>query len=295
VKNKQQRVSIVIPTYNSWSTLKDCLESIFRQKLQPTEVIVIDNASTDGTSKKINQLIGKNQLIKLIKNKKNLGVTGGRNRGIKEANKNSEFLFFFDHDMVADEKMLEELVKVAESNKKIGIVTPKIYYWERKDIIWSAGTDVNLLTGQTVFYGGDKGQYDEVKEVGVAPAAILVKRKVIHKIGMFDPIYFATYEDTDFCFRAKKEGFLTYYAPNAKAFHKIPYNKKKAETRLLGRTYWIARNRVVFMNRYGKFITIFWFFEPIYFLYYVILAVRYRKFKAIYDFVRGTTDGILSK
>jgi len=141
VKNKQQRVSIVIPTYNSWSTLKDCLESIFRQKLQPTEVIVIDNASTDGTSKKINQLIGKNQLIKLIKNKKNLGVTCGRNRGIKEANKNSEFLFFFDHDMVADEKMLEELVKVAESNKKIGIVTPKIYYWERKDIIWSAGTD----------------------------------------------------------------------------------------------------------------------------------------------------------
>jgi len=232
--------------------------------------------------------------VKYIKNTKNLGVTGGRNRGVREASKSSDYIFFFDHDMVADPRMLEELIKVAEEKKEIGIVTPKIYYWENKNVIWSAGTDVNLWTGQTIFYGGkDVGQYNEIREVGVAPAAILAKREVLDKVGNFDSIYFATYEDTDFCFRAKRMGFLTYYAPSATAYHKIPFDKKDADIRLLSRSYWIGRNRVIFMRRFGKNILVFVVLLPVFFVYYLYLSSKYKNINSIKDFVRGTVDGFL--
>lgn len=298
MKKMLPRISVVIPTYSSWETLKNCLESIYKQTLQPNEVIVVDNGLTEGTYQKISAYAKamadkQNSKFKILKNKKNLGVTGGRNRGIKEADKNSDYIFFFDHDMVADKNMLQELVNVAQIKKEIGIVTPKIYYWWAKNVIWAAGTDVNLLTGQTIFYGGkDMGQYDEAREVAVAPAAILVKNEVVETIKRFDPIYFATYEDTDFCFRAKDRGFITYYAPHAIAYHNIPYDEKYATQRLLERTYWIGRNRVIFMKRYGKNFPLFLLFIPIFFSYYAYLSIKHAKTKPILEFTRGTIEGL---
>ena len=290
------KISAIIPTYNSWGTLKECIRSLMQQSLKPTEIIIVDNASIDETGEEVKKLIKLTKLIKYFKNNKNLGVTGGRNRGIKEADKNSDYIFFFDHDMVAESKMLEELVRVAENKENIGIVTPKIYYWDNKNIIWSAGTDVNLWTGQTIFYGGeDKGQYNEVREVGVAPAAILVKRKVVDKIGGFDTTYFATYEDTDFCFRAKKNGFFTFYTPKAIAYHKIPYDKDDANIRLIKRTYHVARNRIIFMKRYGKSFFLFTFFIPVFFAYYLYLSLKYLEVKSVTDFLKGTVSGLYTK
>lgn len=288
------KISVIVPTYNSWKTLGGCIDSILKQTLKPLEVIIVDNASTDETEEEIKKLtINHRQLtIKYSKNRKNLGVTGGRNCGIKEASKKSDYLFFFDHDMVADKKMLEELVKVAEMDKSIGIVTPKIYYFSNRKKIWSSGTGINLWTGQVLFRGGeDTGQYDKVEEVQVAPAAMLVKRQVIKKIKRFDDKYFATFEDTDFCFRAKRAGFKTYYAPNAVAYHKIPEDAKEEAERLLSRAYFVARNRILFMRDFGKPTS--WLFLPIYFFYYLRLALRYKRFKAIFSYLKGSINGIL--
>lgn len=291
---RRSKISVVIPTYNSWRTLSGCIDSMLKQTLKPFEVIVVDNASSDGTEKEIKKLIINHQplTIKYFRNRKNLGVTGGRNRGIKEASKKSDYLFFFDHDMVADKKMLEELVKVAEMDEKIGIVTPKIYYWGDKRRIWSAGTGVNLWTGQVIFRGGvDEGQYDKIEEVQVAPAAMLVKRQVIKKTKGFDDKYFATFEDTDFCFRARLKGFKTYYAQKAVAYHKISEDPKEEAERLLSRAYFVARNRILFMKDFGK--PSFWLFLPVYFFYYLRLALKYKGVKAIFAYLRGTVNGIL--
>ncbi len=287
------QISVIIPTYNSWKTLRDCLGSISKQTLNPNEIVVIDNASTDGTAEKVSNL--KHQILNLeiFKNKKNLGVTGGRNRGIKEAPKSSDYLFFFDHDMIADKKMLEELVKVAKMDPKIGIVTPKIYYWEDKKRIWSAGTGINLWTGQVLFRGGkDVSQYEEVEEVQVAPAAMLVKREAIGKIKGFDNKYFATYEDTDFCFRARRAGFKTYYSPKAVAYHKLSTDPRYEADRLLSRAYYVGKNRVLFMKDFGKNFYIFLFFLPVYIIYYLKLAIKYYRLKDWFTFLRGTFDGL---
>jgi GT2 family glycosyltransferase len=290
------KISVIVPTYNSWNTLRECIDSILKQAPRPFEVIVVDNASTDGTFERIQNSKFKNQnynlKLKIYRNEKNLGVTGGRNRGIKEASKKSDYLFFFDHDMVADKKMLEELVKVAEMDKSIGIVTPKIYYFSNRKKIWSSGTGINLWTGQILFRGGDDaGQYEKIEEVQVAPAAMLVKRQVIRRIKRFDNKYFATFEDTDFCFRAKRAGFKTYYAPKAIAYHKIPEDPKEEAERLLSRAYFVARNRILFMKDFGK--PTFWFFLPIYFFYYLRLALKYKRINAIINYLKGSINGIL--
>lgn len=286
------KVSVVIPTYNSWITLKDCISSIQKQTLKPFEIIVIDNASSDNTSQKVRAIFPS---VKLIKQITNTGVTGGRNRGIVEVSSGSDNILFFDHDMVANRKMLEELVSISLSDKTIGIVTPKIYYSDNKSRIWAAGTSINLWTGQILFRGGkDVGQYETEKEVQVAPAVMLVKKLVINKLNSFDDRYFATYEDTDFCFRAKKIGFKVFYAPEAVAYHKIPSDPEKESIRLLTRAYWIGRNRILFMKDFGNNFLVFTLFLPIYILYYIRLALRLNKFNSWISFLHGCVDGMLA-
>lgn len=301
--NKSKDISVIIPTYNSWKTLRGCIASIQKQTLKPFEIVVVDNASTDQTPQKISTINHQPSTIKYFRHEKNLGVTGGRNRGIKEANKESDYLFFFDHDMVAERRMLEELVKVAESDSSIGIATPKIYYWQDKQSlalrtkkrIWSAGTGINLWTGQVLFRGGkDVGQYEEAEEVQVAPAAMLVKKEVIQKIKRFDNRYFATYEDTDFCFRAREAGFSTYYVPKAIAWHKLSQDPRDEADRLLYRAYWVGRNRILFMRDFGKNFLVFLIFLPVYALYYLFLSLKHQRLKDWFRFIQGTTAGLFS-
>lgn len=286
------KISVIIPTYNSWLTLKDCINSILNQTLKPQEIIVIDNDSTDNSGEKVKENFPQ---IKLVQSNKNLGVSGGRNLGIKAVAKENNYLMFVDHDIVAEKNMIEELIKIAESSEETGIVTPKICYFDNKNIIWSAGTGINLWTGRIFFRGGrDRGQYEEVEEVEVAPAAFLVKKALIKKLKKFDDRYFATYEDTDFCFRAKKNGFKIMYAPRSHAYHKIPQDLEKQILRLLSRTYWIGRNRIIFMKDHGKNFFIFLLFIPLFSLYYLYLSFKYKSLIAWLNFMRGSLDGLFT-
>ncbi len=288
IKNSTS-ISVIIPTYNSWNTLKKCISSIQKQSIKAAEIIVVNNASSDETEKMVKKQYRKVELITLDRN---TGVTGGRNAGIKKANKQSEYVLFLDHDMVADRNMIKELIKVGESNPEIGIVTPKIYYWGNKKRIWSAGTGINLWTGKIMFRGGnDNGQYEKAEEVEVAPAAILVKKELMKKIKFFDNNYFATYEDTDFCFRAREMGFKTFYAPKAVAYHILSWDPKDDATRVLSRSYWIGRNRVIFMKRFGKSFPIFLFFLLMLTGYYLGISILNNRISDGVRFLKGTMSG----
>jgi len=90
---------------------------------------------------------------------------------------------------------------------------------------------------------------------------------------------------------AKRAGFKTYYAPKAIAYHKIPEDPKEEAERLLSRAYFVARNRILFMKDFGK--PTFWFFLPIYFFYYLRLALKYKRINAIINYLKGSINGIL--
>lgn len=290
MRSSKIKVSVIIPTYNSWNTLKNSIVSIYKQTLQPKEIIVVDNSSSDGTSMKIKKEF---KTVKLVTLQGNTGVTGGRNAGIGKANKNSQYLLFFDHDMIADKRMIGNLVRVSEIDQSYGIVTPKIYYWEDKKRVWAAGTNINLWTGQVLFRGGrDMGQFEKIEEVQVAPGALMIKRQVVDQIGKFDDRYFLTYEDTDFCFRAKRKGYKTLYAPKAIAYHELSLLKTNDRKRLLARAFYVARNRVLFMKDFGKNFYIFILFSPVYLIYFGVMAIIEKDFKSFRNFLTGYLCGI---
>lgn len=310
---KSPKVSIIIPFYgNQYDVVLETIKSLYKSNYKNFKLIIVDNGSTSNASVYIEKNF---KHAKLIKSPKNIGVTGGRNLGIKNLDGDEDYIIFFDSDQVADPMMIEELIKPLMLFKDIGITTPKIYYHpdfidsskeknfqddenltNGKKVIWSAGTDINLINGQIIFHGGeDTEKLNTQREVSVAPGVICCSRMLVEKLNGFDETYKSVYEDTDFCFRAKRLGFKTLYVPNAVAWHKIYLDPRGSERKLLTRLYYIGRNRVIFMKKFSKNIFLFYLFLPIYFIYYLFISLRNFKIKPFLDFLVGTIEGIIKK
>ena len=265
-----KRIAVVILNWNRKSDTLECLKSVFtldasRFTLVP---IVVDNASTDGSVEAFKKL--KN--ITLVKNKDNLGYTGGNNEGIKKALElGADFIMVLNNDTILDKDLVKELLGAAEDKKDAGIFTPKIYFEEgfefHKDrykkselgkVIWAAGGKIdwdNVFGENRGVDEVDRGQYDRVEEVDFGTGACLfVRREVFEKCGMFNNKYFMYYEDTDFCEFAKRNGFRIVYVPAAKLWHKV------AQSSGIGSSlndYFISRNRMLFGVMYAPLRTKF--------------------------------------
>ena len=268
MKQINHKVSIIVPFYgNQDEVVIETINSLKKINHKNLKLILIDNGSTSKVSKKISKDYPE---VNLIISKENLGVCGGRNIGIKNLDGDEDFVIFFDSDQVAGEDMVTELIKPMLYKNDIGITTPKILYHpdfidskapkkyqddlnlnEAEKIIWSAGTDINLTTGQIIFYGGeDTPELNVQKEVSVAPGVICCKKELLNKLIGFDESYISVYEDTDFCFRAKNLGYKVLYVPTALTWHKIYLDPVGSEKKLLTRLYFVGRNRVIFMKSF---------------------------------------------
>ncbi|MEM2507350.1 MAG: glycosyltransferase family 2 protein [Nitrososphaeria archaeon] len=193
----------------------------------------------------------------IFANKKNYGFAGGSNIGIKFALHvlNPEYILLLNNDVVVDKGLLKELVKVAESDSRIGIVGPKIYYYDyegRSDVISFIGEDIISWKGIGRRYGCgevDRGQWDKPMEPDkIEGSCMLIRGEVFKKVGFFDERYFCYYEETDLCMRAKKAGFKLMYCPTAKVWHKIGSSAGGHLSPI--RTYYATRNRILFIKKF---------------------------------------------
>ncbi len=227
------RVSIIVLTWNEKRHVLECLDSLRRLEYPNLEIIVVDNGSTDGTQKIIKEKFPE---LKLIQNKENLGFAEGNNIGARHAT--GDYLLFLNNDTVVDENMINELVKVAESDDKIAILGPKIYFYDRRNVIWFAGG--KLKTYGTTHYGfneKDVGQHDKIRDVDfVTGCALMIRKSMAKKIGLFDPFFFIYYEDLDLSLRAREAGYRVIYAPKAVMWHKchVTMDKMSERGRFLG-------------------------------------------------------------
>jgi len=242
-----------------------------------------------------------NRRLILIENEKNYGFAEGNNIAIRYALKtlNPDYLLLLNNDTVVEENFLSELIRVASQDEKNGILGSKVYYYNyrgQRDIIHSAGAHINTKFGLCPPIGlseKDRGQYDEVRRVDyVEGACMLVKRNVIDTIGLLDPIFFAYWEETDWCCRADKKGYNVIYVPQAKIWHKIPERKVSKLS-----TYLLTRNRFIFMRKNAEVQELY-----IFLLYFILFDFWYRlAVILIYDrnpgtllspYVRGVYDGL---
>ena len=151
-------------------------------------------------------------------------------------------------------EFLTELVKASETRESAGFFGPKIYYYDsngRKDVISFAGGELSMLTGRGRAIGKhevDVGQYDAIREVDyLEGSCMLVKTHVIDEIGLLDPVFFAYWEDYDWCLRGKNHGYASVYVPNAKIWHKTCASNVESAN-----IYYMTRNRFWFMKKHAS-------------------------------------------
>jgi GT2 family glycosyltransferase len=284
-------------TYNRKREVLEALSSLKNQTYKKYEVILVDNASTDGTVKEVTKQFPK---VKFVLNKTNR-MAIARNDGI--APSRGKYILFADSDNIFDPNMIKELVILAESDSTIGFVGPKMYFYNAPNTIWYAGADINLLTSKTTYIGIneiDKGQHDQIRPVGHIPNIFLVNRQVITEIGGFDESYIMSYTESDFPMRAKKKGYKILFCPTAKAWHKIPLPGKTTNpVRGLGfespiRAYYFARNRAILMKKHTSKLNFYFFlllFYPIFGLYFILQTIKFMRIDILKGYLSGMFNG----
>lgn len=248
------KVAVIILNFKVKDLAKRCIESVKKSTFKNLEIIVVDNSPEEGLKDLLDSDIG------YIPNG-NTGYTGGNNLGIKKALKNSaDFVFILNPDTEIEKDTIKILIEGME-NRKADIAGPKIYFGDKKTIWYAGGVlDKNNVLGT---HRGvdeiDKGQFDEIIDTDfVSGCAILIKKEVMEKVGLFDERFFLYLEDLDLCYRAKMSGFKIVYIPEAKVYH---HNAKSTGLGSPLQDYFITRNRMLYALKFLPFRTRFALFR----------------------------------
>jgi len=247
------RVVVVIPNWNEKEALARCLESLQSQSRKVT-IVVVDNGSIDNSAGMVQQSFPD---VKLIRNPKNLGFTGGVNPGLQWAiDKNYDYAALLNNDAVADERWAEYLTEFMESHPKAGIATSKICDL-KKTHLDSTGEGYSVWGLSFPRGRGEpfSGKYDKDTWIfGASGGASIYRTEMLRQIGLFDDDFFAYYEDVDISFRAQLAGWKVAYVPKALVYHEIGATSAKIKGFT---TYQTMKNlpQVVVKNAPGK---LFW-------------------------------------
>ena len=219
-------LSIIILNYNTKDLTIECIDSLVDQYKQELdngqfEVILVDNASTDGSLEAFKKLKTKN--LKLIESKENLGFSKGCNLGAKNAA--GEYLLFLNSDTEIKDQGFVKMLDYIKKNETVGILGGALKN-ENGTSQSSAGKFYNLFNLFLMLIGLERlGFLREspklTKKVDwVSGACLMIKRKIFEKIGGFEKELFMYGEDMELCFKAGKKGFATYFYPEITLFHK---------------------------------------------------------------------------
>ena len=257
---RDPKVSVILLNWNGAEFTIPCVESLHVQSYANLETIVVDNGSTDNSRSLLEEKFGKS--ITLVPLEKNRGFTGGNNVGIELALRGgAEYVLVLNNDTIAHIDFVRELVRLAESDKHIGVVTGKIFYYDEKDVLWFAGGVIRrglLAFKHRGLLERDSGKYDTAAESQfVTGCCMLVRREVFEKIGLFDDRFFIYCEDADFCLRVLERGYALVYTPRALLWHKESASMRKNTLRAGGGTvspmqyYLSTRNRLFVIRKHS--------------------------------------------
>lgn len=222
-------LSVIILNYNTKRLTLECLESVFKKNWKNViDVIVVDNASTDGS---VDAIEKKYPEVKIIKSTKNIGFSRGNNLGLKKASKQTEYCLVLNSDTVIQDKALDNLLEFArESN--YGIVSCKLLNSDKSFqpnagriptffpmFNWLSNLD-GIFKFLPSYQERSESYYTDGKEVGwVGGTAMLISNESIKRLGYFDEKIFMYAEDVDLCWRARKKGLKVGWTDRAEIVH----------------------------------------------------------------------------
>ncbi len=249
----QPKVFIIILNWNGKKDTLECLTSLKKVEYTNYEIMVVDNGSSDDSVLEIQKQFPH---IRLIETKENLGFAEGNNVGIREAlSLGAEYFFLLNNDTVVDPQILTAFVLKMEKNPAVGILGAKAYLYDEPNKLDHFGGMWNPKKG--IFDLVALRQIDELDkwetplEIDYAcGCALFIRKEVFKTIGLLEPLFFLIWEEADFCFRARKRGFLVKTCPSAKLWHKVSASFVGGKPHS---TYFWWRNRLLWIERNCSF------------------------------------------
>lgn len=239
------KATVIIPNYNGIQYIEACLDSLKAQSIPDVPVIVVDNASADGSPECIEK---KYPWVQLIRLDQNFGFCRAVNEGIRAAQ--TEYVILMNNDMTADPEFVRSLLRRITSNPKMFSCQALMLQMDHPDRIDSAG-DFYAATGWA-FTRGKNAPADSYPKAGpvftACGGAVIYRKALFDKLGLFDEAHFAYLEDVDVGYRAQICGYENWYEPAAKVLHKgsaasgSRYNKFKVSHSSANTIYVVYKN-----------------------------------------------------
>lgn len=241
---------VVVLTWNGYAHTSRCLQSLQQAAYSNLRVLIVDNASHDGS---FERLSAEFPTFTFISNPENLGFARGCNVGIRAAMAAPDcaYVLLLNNDAVVTSHFLEEAIKTAESDRSIGLIGGKILHTTEPNKIWYAGGTVNRWRGGARIRGygeTDHGQYDLPAEVEfVTGALMLIRREVLEKVGLLPEEYFFGVEEHDYSLSVRLAGYKLYYVPEFLVYHLADGSHYNYDPKFVYNGY---RNKLIFAEKF---------------------------------------------
>lgn len=241
----QPLVAVVILNTNRRDDTLECLSSVFASTYSRLQVLVLDNASSDGSVEAIQAGFPDVQLTRLTENK---GYAGNNNVGIRLALEDgADWILVLNEDTILAPDCIERMVRAGESETSVGIVGPMVYHADEPEYIQSAGGVLDNLWRATHLGQNelDTQQFSGNRPVDwISGCALMIRRATVEQIGLIDERFFYYWEETDWCIRARDAGWKLVHVTEAKLWHKGVQRDYRPSPNV---TYFSARNRLLFL------------------------------------------------
>lgn len=239
------RVSIITVNYRQAHHTVEFLKSINKSTYPDIEVLVVENGWNEDHDEAYRAAYPD---VRILHCKENLGFAGGNNLGILAAT--GDYLFFLNNDTEVPSDTIANLVSILESDSSIGVICPRIYYYDQPETLQYAGfTQMNWWTAQNHanHFKESLKPVDKVESTSFAHgAAMMVTKEAVLKSGLMPENYFLYYEELDWIHNIRNKGFEVKVHHGSYILHKESVSTGRASVL---KTYFQTRNRILFIRR----------------------------------------------
>ena len=235
-------VATIVVNHERRELLRRCLlslEGALAELEEETELVVVDNGSSDGSVELVREHFPEVTLVSLPRN---VGFAGGLSHGI--AATSSEWIAVFNNDTTVEPDAVDVMLKAARSNPRVGSVAAQMRFADRRDVVNSAGLEIDRLgiaADRLVGTRAENNHRRALQVFGATGGAALFRTRMLEHVGGFDETFFAFFEDVDLAWRAQAHGWNALYTPGAVVYH---HHSATARHGSPAKLYLVGRNRV---------------------------------------------------
>jgi len=281
----QPSVVALVLNYDGKDVALQSLASLAAMNTPRCTLAVVDNGSSDGSPEAIAAAFPEVEQVRVAVNE---GPAAGMNAGLRWAlERDFDYVLILNNDIEVAPTMLDELLAAAAEHPEAGCIGPKCYYFWDRERLWSAGGRLRFGESVTKERGMgeiDRGQFDRTEAVDyINGCAMLVPRRVLAEVGLWDPIYFLSVEDADWCMRLKQLGYQCLYAHRAVLWHMVSHT---VGVYVPSKTFHNGRSTALFVRRYAR---------PFDWLKFVVLVAVAIPLAFLRELPKGNQGAVIAK